>query len=644
MQTAFRGSSPDPLLRRLAAAGAEVAFGPDGSMQVAFGPRSNRASVWAEVVRSDRVRALRIATQGVTDDELAMLSELSSLEALELIGTGVTGAGLRMLTPVPRLRKLVFKEQAFLPDGLHGVEGCRNLRELRMIHCHGIQDSDLGALAALQALEELRIEDVSIGPGFHMLADFVELRELSLRSTLADDEIMRIVGRLQNLRRLWLDNCPVTGRGIEHICDLPRLEWLNVTGTRIIPDGFRRLGGLRALRHLVAGGLLLDAADIDALGRMTGLESLSLEGCRLRPAEAVKLRNSLPDCVLTVDDEDLWDDELIVALVEYSDEENLGLLVDETGGFNLQDAPRDGDEFCQRFGAVPRVRRLNLAASGLTNAGLARVGGMTWLAHLDIRETSVTAEGLSVLAELPRLVDLAVPVPACVEAALAALGECAGLTRLALSGGVDLAPGMRHLAGLHRLEELIVCTPWGAGYSILRGFSRLRTLHFGNAGIAAVALNEICHLPGLRELAVSECPATDVAWESLRNHPALERVEICRCPVTDRALAVVATCGRLECVKLVDLSIDGEGWDAFQGHPSLRRLLTTAVRPSDAGVDAICRLAGLTELFMVEAGLTPDQEGRILRNLNRARIHFQDQTAKGTRIRALINGEDTVHV
>lgn len=76
---------------------------------------------------------------------------------------------------------------------------------------------------------------------------------LNLAGTQLNDESMRIIGQLVNLRKLHLERNPITDQGLEKLSALVQLEYLNVYGTGITDQGIGYVGKLLKLQELFIG-------------------------------------------------------------------------------------------------------------------------------------------------------------------------------------------------------------------------------------------------------------------------------------------------------------------------------------------------------------------------------------------------------
>src|SRR5947209_20048265 len=101
-------------------------------------------------------------------------------------------------------------------------------------------------------------------------------------------------------------DCPVvyvgmpegtTDADLRDLCELRRLDALDLAGTDITDDGLRRLSDLRWLRCLRLSGTGVTDAGLRHLESMTGLRALHLRDCPgVTDAGVARLRDALPGC------------------------------------------------------------------------------------------------------------------------------------------------------------------------------------------------------------------------------------------------------------------------------------------------------------------------------------------------------------
>lgn len=228
--------------------------------------------------------------RGLTDDDLAPLAKLKSLEELLLAGPSqLTNACIEHLTGLTNLKRLQLSGSA-------------------------ITDEGLSQLQHLKQLEELELQQT--GAAGTILTSFrgVPLKHLILRD-LSDEHAAQL-GGFQELERFQCNGQSLTDRGFAHFAGLKRLKSLNLAGCRgISSSGF---GALRSLTNLTSLDISHTNAGDDALRQLVrhdALNMLSIGSDRLTDAGMQYLCEIISLQVLTINNnakvtdeglKDLW--------------------------------------------------------------------------------------------------------------------------------------------------------------------------------------------------------------------------------------------------------------------------------------------------------------------------------------------------
>ena len=159
------------------------------------------------------------------------------------------------------------------------------------------------------------------------------LRDLSLFLTDADDACLEQAAQIPTLERIDLGHCPrVTGAGFAHLARLPRLSVVEL--------------------HTSA----FDEAHLAALAELPGLRQLNLAFCQQLTRQGIETITQMPAL------EELW----LASCYPLRDEE-FGLLA-----------------------TMPNLKRLNVANTHITDAGLAQLAAAPQLKEVDVSSTVVT--------------------------------------------------------------------------------------------------------------------------------------------------------------------------------------------------------------------------------------------------------------
>jgi hypothetical protein len=136
------------------------------------------------------------------------------------------------------------------------------------------------------------------------------------------------------------------------------------------------------------------------------------------------------------------------------------------------------DEWLEHVGKLPGLESLKLESAPVTDAGVAKLEGLTHLRYL--------------ILECPRVTD----------AGLAHVGNLSGLEVLDLYGTQVTGTGLARLEGLMRLRDLFLnCTcVTDAGLAHIEGLSSLEVLDLHGTGVTDTGLDHLRRLSRLRRL------------------------------------------------------------------------------------------------------------------------------------------------
>jgi Leucine-rich repeat (LRR) protein len=271
-----------------------------GLAELANAPRLERLALWGSTGLSDRhishlegltrLKSLTLwgsACTGLSNSTLASIGKLTSLEELHFIRAPAkfTDAGVARLRGLKHLRKVGFGYSQIGAEGLHHLAELPNLEAIQDV---SLSTETVEALAAFGHLKSLSIgmmtpplrmpvprEDIS---GLTRLQSLEELRMAGRRW---GEEDLVFLESLGNLKRLFILSRDVTDRTIGTIAGLKKLEYLNLSGTRLTKRGLHRLNALTNLRTLDVSvdfrqEVTLDETPLDLSG-LKNLQTLELE-------------------------------------------------------------------------------------------------------------------------------------------------------------------------------------------------------------------------------------------------------------------------------------------------------------------------------------------------------------------------------
>jgi hypothetical protein len=111
-----------------------------------------------------------------------------------------------------------------------------------------------------------------------------------------DDDALRHVGVLTDVRVLALAGNQITDSGMEHLSHLTELQYLGLADTRVGDAGLEHLKGLASLGTLQLGRTQVTDAGLAHLKGLVSLYNLDLEGTQVSAEGVRKLQQALPNC------------------------------------------------------------------------------------------------------------------------------------------------------------------------------------------------------------------------------------------------------------------------------------------------------------------------------------------------------------
>jgi internalin A len=233
----------------------------------------------------------------ISDEGLAHIAQMPNLEILCLHGMkNITDAGIALLAKIPSLRKLNIASSQVSDRGLEYLSQIKTLECLELPQDQrGITDKGLEYLSRLSNLNDLSIsrihfndakmnKDYYTDKGVEYLSRCSKLEELNIGSIGITDAGMEYIARLTGLKSLGLFGCDnVTDVGFAKLTALKSLESLYAFHNNITIAGLNRLGSLSGLKRLHILGVRRGGAVLDLSG-MTSLEYVIISLSR-KPAD-----------------------------------------------------------------------------------------------------------------------------------------------------------------------------------------------------------------------------------------------------------------------------------------------------------------------------------------------------------------------
>jgi serine/threonine protein kinase/Leucine-rich repeat (LRR) protein len=528
---------------------------------------------------------LGINGAGITDAGLRHLASCPGLKRLDLTGTRVSDAGLKHLNPVNSLEVLGLGWSRLTDAGLQDLAKNHPRLKVLIVNDTKITDTGLESLAALKDLVGLDVSETAVtSAGLRRLAGLTALESLSLQGTAVGNEGLKHLRDLKALRDLRLGRTRVTDAGLDNLQELTELRvlWL-ADNERIADAGLKALARLPRLGELGLSNTTVSDAGVVTLQTMTGLKLLNVRETKMTADGVKQLRAALPGCQV------FWDDPKAGA----------GADLDRRGAewvlkagakvvvIPVPDAPAVEIDRLDKLPLAPfRLTAVLLQDSKeLRDDDLGTLRGLKNLAALDLSGTSISDAGLGQLRDLPGLRSLALSRTHVTDAGLERLEGAEGIDNLVLystavtgkglarfrnlrslqaDGALNLGDvGLAALRGLTRLESLVLGGDrqvTDAGLKHLRDLKALRLLNLTRTGVTDAGLDNLQELTELRVLWLADNERiSDAGLKALARLPHLEELGLWNTAVSDAGVATLKTMSGLKLLKVKDTKVTADG-------------------------------------------------------------------------------------
>ena len=250
------------------------------------------APPWEALKKLRSLKSLRLARcRKLEDVDLAFLADLSKLEALDLSQTPIEGQGLTSLKNLSHLRRLDLWGSKIMPGKLD-VLADLNLQEINLNSTEA-DDSVLALLQKPKSLTALSLAATKITrKSLPYLQSLQKLEKLSLATLPIESLPPEFFDALPQLTTLNLQGMPIGDDTGVLFSRLKKLEWLELTGTKISNPTIKALKELPALRVLYLRGTKVGNECIKEFAFFPNLEVLGLSGDQATRAELVRTKVS----------------------------------------------------------------------------------------------------------------------------------------------------------------------------------------------------------------------------------------------------------------------------------------------------------------------------------------------------------------
>lgn len=301
-----------------------------------------------------------LAGTKITDAAFDELAKHPTIEWIDVRNTGITGAGLSRLKPLPRLKCLILTGAKIDGAAFAALAELPTLESLNVADT-AVSDLDLGRLRALEQLRILNLSETKItDAGAKHLAQLSRLEGLDLSKTKVTDAAGVELAKIANLTSLEANGTTLSG---ESLVALTNLQWLSLKDAKLSAAGLDTIGSLSKLSHLMLNDVKIEGSLPDSFEKLSQLQVLELDRTGLKSSGLKPLAR------------------------------------------------------------LPQLKKLTLHGNDLTGSGLAALKGAAGPLFLDVRESRLDTATYTEIGKLGQLKALVLDKTDTNDADLAALGE-----------------------------------------------------------------------------------------------------------------------------------------------------------------------------------------------------------------------------
>lgn len=222
-------------------------------------------------------------SQNLTADHFRLIGSLKSLKELTLYRCPITDEGLALLTDLPNLEKVAFEGGKFTDDGMKQMAGWKSLKTMTFFHSlnkEGFTGAGVAHLKELPNFESFGCGGSSLtDAGLAAIASLPHLKDLRIWHTMNTDAGTVKLQACKNLRSVWLApqfTPRITDASLLALSEIPSLEQIKITETRLTWDG--------GLKHLQ---------------KLPNLRKLTLDETEISDADLAKVKEAFPKVELS---------------------------------------------------------------------------------------------------------------------------------------------------------------------------------------------------------------------------------------------------------------------------------------------------------------------------------------------------------
>ena len=192
----------------------------------------------ASLGKASGLKVIALDFLPISDQGIESLSGCAELKELYLAHTDVSDAVATCLAGFTNLQKLRLSGTGFTSDGVAELSALKQLTELDVSECQGVDNQAISALAESPKLAKLNLYASGVADGpWQMLAGLESLTWLNIDKTELTDASIPSLAKLTSLTFLHIGSTQVTNDGIQGLQTLSHLKTLIVTRTNVDQAG-----------------------------------------------------------------------------------------------------------------------------------------------------------------------------------------------------------------------------------------------------------------------------------------------------------------------------------------------------------------------------------------------------------------------
>lgn len=457
------------------------------------------------------------------------LAGLRTLYGLSLDKTDIQSADLARLGATSSIRRLTLCPLSALGSATEGIAALTSLEYLNVTGS-GIDDEGLIKLQKLVRLREFVYWHANVDQGLAFLAGLPKIESIDVFMSQCGPGVLERLATAPCLRELNLSGCPIGASAVRILANFPALQALSLLYVDLSNADLSFLLRHPHLRKLDLDDCHLTDAAFIHLPDHSKVNRLSLLTNQLSDTCCQRLRQFLPECEIRIDNPIQLQNPLLATAMESVDQDSVTYEFDEQGFLHVE-VESQADEFCHRFGSHWGL--MSLVLYGASDRGLDSLREAPTLVRLSLRSNSdeiqctIHSDGLAALRTIPRLRCLSLEVPEPLGDSLKQLSALPSLEELDLGPGGDLGRFAASLAEIPKLRRLSLrgCL-WRTHCAGLAAFQTLEQLHMHSTEFRFEQLQGLAPPPALREVSLYSLPFTSEGWTALCTWKELKTISL----------------------------------------------------------------------------------------------------------------------